>query len=347
MPHGFSIQLIAHVPRARELAALPNGDLLVGTSGTSVMIVPDAEGDAGTPAVFATLPERLAAGVAYANGTIAIGTMTGVYRLGYTSGERTARGEPAKIASVRTGGNGGHSTTSVAIAHDGTIYASVGSSCNACVETDPTRATIHRITGSGMTLKAKRIRNAIALGVDPRGHVWLGNAGQDSLPSGHPYEIVDDVDAAPSLADYGWPDCEENHVASTPGTNCSGQTVPHAVLPAYNTPIGLTFYAPPANAKYAFPAQYRGGLFVAAHGSWHTPHVAPRVAFFPMHNGAPEHAVNWSDPNAQWTEFLGGLMDADGTFIARPTGITVGPSGSLFVADDANGAIYRIRPVKN
>jgi len=30
--------------------------------------------------------------------------------------------------------------------------------------------------------------------------------------------------------------------------------------------------------------------------------------------------------------------------VGRPSGIAVGAQGSLFLADDGNGAVYRIRP---
>lgn len=47
----FHVQIIARVSGARELVFLPNGDLLVGTSGSSIAIIPDADGaaNAGAP----------------------------------------------------------------------------------------------------------------------------------------------------------------------------------------------------------------------------------------------------------------------------------------------------------
>ena len=50
VPSGLVIQTIANVASARELVALPNGDLLVGTGGSNVYVVPNAEG-AGRPRV--------------------------------------------------------------------------------------------------------------------------------------------------------------------------------------------------------------------------------------------------------------------------------------------------------
>lgn len=356
VPAGFRIEIIGNVGGARELAAAPNGDLLVGTSGSNVYVIANAEGQAASPSVFAQLPDTPAAGIALAlsgsSGTLYVGTQFGVYRIPYSVGDQKARSAPAKIASVRAGGGTGHNTTSVAFAN-GVLYASVGSSCNACKESDPTRATIQQMQpdGSAMTAKAVRIRNAIALTVNPATQtVWAGDAGQDSLANGHPYEFFDAVTLHSGVADYGWPDCEENRQAYTPGADCSATVVPRVVFPAYETPIGAAFYPVNQSGAYAFPAAYRGGAFIAMHGSWHTGSdgkylTPPRVAFVPMNADAPRTAVNWSDPAAQWSNFISGFQSADGTTrIGRPTGVAVGASGSLFVADDQTGAIYRVRP---
>jgi glucose/arabinose dehydrogenase len=68
------------------------------------------------------------------------------------------------------------------------------------------------------------------------------------------------------------------------------------------------------------------------------------VAFIPMHGDEPVKAVDWSNPDTQWTEFVGGLQMSDGSRATRPTGVAVGPKGDLFVSDDKGGKIYRIRP---
>jgi glucose/arabinose dehydrogenase len=353
VPAGFQIQIIGNVPGARELAFAPNGDLFVGTNGSSVYLIANAEGQAAYSHVFSSFDDSPAAGVTVSlqNCSVYVGTQFGLYRIPYTIGDQTAQATPVKIASFRPGGSADHSTTTVAIAGN-SLYASVGSSCNACTETDPTRATIQRMNldGSGMTARAIHIRNAIALAVNPSsGTLWAGDAGQDTLPQGHPYEFFDAVTLHASVADYGWPSCEENHIAYARGANCTNTVAPLVVFPAYETPIGAAFYAPGSNATYAFPAQYRGGAFIAMHGSWHTngsgiPVAPPRVVFVPLAGDAPPIAVNWLDPTRQWSEFVTGFQRADGSRTGRPTGVAVGPMGDVFVADDQTGAIYRIRP---
>lgn len=347
VPPGFTIERIATVPGARELAVAPNGDLIAGTNGTTVFLVPDAQGTPGAPVAFARIDDRPVAGVTFAGERLIIGAQFGVYEVPYRTGDRRTRASPHRIAAVRTDGiSSDHLTTSVAVA-GGRVYASVGSSCNACDPgLDATRATIGEIdpASGALVAKAVHIRNAIALATNPQtGTLWAGVAGQDELPRGHPYEIFDAVTLHPGVADYGWPFCYENHRAA--GTrDCAAQTVARVVFPAYSTPIGAAFYPLHPTGPYAFPAAYRGGAFVTLHGSWHRPLVAPRVVFVPMTGDEPQTAADWNDPARQWREFLGGLQSDDGTRSARPTGIAVGTDGSLFVSDDQTGGIYRIRP---
>jgi glucose/arabinose dehydrogenase len=354
VPAGFTIQIVGNVGGARELAATPNGDLLIGTGGSSVYMIQNASApNPAAPHVFATVSDAGAAGVTLAlqQCAIYVGAENGVYKIPYTIGDQTASAI-TKIATVRPGGDGGHSTTSVAFTN-GTLYASVGSSCNACTESDATRASIQQMgpNGENMTPKAVHIRNAIALAVNPdTGTLWAGVAGQDGLPSGHPYEFFDAVGLRAGVPDYGWPNCEENHNAFGSGAGCSNQTVPLVELPAYSTLIGAAFYPHGQTGAYAFPAQYRGGAFIAAHGSWHqnsngTYAAAPRVAFVAMNADAPQTPVNWGDPAVQSADFISGFQRSDGTTrIGRPTGVAVAVDGSLFVADDQTGNIYRIRP---
>ncbi len=362
---GFVVETIAAIDRARELAPLPNGDLLVATSGGNLYLVPGAEasGRAGAPVVFATLPDTPAQSVTFVPSSclIYVGTQHDIYSMAYVDKQQTATVGSA-IAQVRTGSvspnrpsgdTDVHVTTSLAF-YDGTLYAGVGSSCNACVESDPTRASIQAMSPNGtqMTTRATRIRNPIALAINPvTGTLWAGGAGQDNLAGEHPYEFFDAVTVHAGVADYGWPVCEENHVSYKTGTDCTATVAPRVELPAYSTLIGAAFYPTNATGPYAFPAAYQGGVFITAHGSWHKNSsggftAPPRVVYVPMNGDAPPTPVDWSDPSKQWEEFIGGFQLSDGvTRIGRPTGIAVGPQGSLFISDDQNGLVYRVRPM--
>ncbi len=356
---GFTIRTIATVHGARELAFAPDGTLFAGTDGGAVYIVPHAEATApGTSSVFARLGDAPAAGVSFANGALYVGTQHAIWKIAYRPGDVSAGSAPQKLASVRTGeppGNSDgdvHSTTSVAVLGSH-VYASVGSSCNQCVETDPTRATVGEVRNGRYAVIARRIRNAIALAIDPStGALWASDAGQDELPPPHPYEFADPVTAHAAPIDYGWPFCYDDR-KHKPGTSqdCSNVTIPRVVFPAYETPIGAVFYPAARAGSYWFPKRFSGGLFVTLHGSWHGPaqglsgYMPPLVVFVPMRGDSPARAVDWSDPSRQWISFLGGFQDAGSKSRAgRPTGIAVGPQGDLFVAEGQSGAIYRIKP---
>jgi glucose/arabinose dehydrogenase len=354
---GFTIERIAVVDGARELVATPNGDLFIGTAGDTVALLPHADADhPDAPHTFATFNNHPAAGVTLGDDSLVVGTQFAVYEIPYRTGDQKPRGAPVKLLDVRLSGTArDHVTTSVAVEGD-YLFASVGSSCNACVpELDSTRATIQRfdLLRHVSTDEAYNIRNAIALTINPATKtLWAGIAGADDLPLYHPYEIFDAVSLHDNPVDYGWPACYENrkHFEKWPG-DCSKTPIPRVIFPAYETPIGAVFYPTDAHGAHAFPAMYRGGAFVTLHGSWHGPqqglsgYMPPLVVFVPMKGDTPEHPANWSDPTTQWKKFIDGYQSG-GTSdrIGRPTGIAVGPDGSLFVADDQTGAIYRIRP---
>jgi glucose/arabinose dehydrogenase len=346
VPAGFAITRIATIADARELAVSPNGDLFVGTLGGNVYIVAHPDTTPAAPRVFASFADRPAAGVTFGGDALYVATQFKVWSIPYKAGDEKAAAEPRKIATVRTSGRSSdHFTTSVAFSKN-VLYASVGSSCDACdAELDTTRATVQAMQPDGKDMHpvAVHIRNAIALATNPNtGTVWLGAAGQDTLPEGHPYEIVDPFTLHSGVPNYGWPGCYENH-RSDGRHDCKLMTVARVALPSYVTPIGMAIYPQETKAAHAFPAPYRGGIFIGVHGSWHQPLRPPRVLFVPMHGDEPSTPASWDDPERQFRQFVGGFQAADGSRRGRATGVAVGKDGDLYVADDYAGAIYRIR----
>ena len=92
-----------------------------------------------------------------------------------------------------------------------------------------------------------------------------------------------------------------------------------------------------------FPAKYRNGAFIAFHGSWNRapePQAGFNVVFQPLEGGRSggryEVFADGFSPNIG----AGRASAAGGAH--RPTGLAQAPDGSLYVADDAGGRIYRI-----
>jgi hypothetical protein len=91
--------------------------------------------------------------------------------------------------------------------------------------------------------------------------------------------------------------------------------------------------------KRQFPAHYRRGVFIAFHGSWDRapyPQGGYNVVF---------QALEGDRASGQCEIFADGFAGAarsPGQAEHRPSGLAVGPDGSLFVSDDVRGRIYRI-----
>jgi Raf kinase inhibitor-like YbhB/YbcL family protein len=84
----------------------------------------------------------------------------------------------------------------------------------------------------------------------------------------------------------------------------------------------------------SFPAEYRGDAFVTMRGSWNRADAS----------GYEIVRVRFADGQAKSIEpFVSGfLTDGGKTHIARPVGLAMAKDGSLLMADDANGVIYRV-----
>ena len=95
--------------------------------------------------------------------------------------------------------------------------------------------------------------------------------------------------------------------------------------------LGLAFYR-----DKAFPRRYHGGAFIGMHGSWNRSKlVGYKVAFFPskMANQPALWKISSPDLSPMRSKF-----EAYG----RPVGVMELADGSLLVADDSGGKLWRI-----
>ena len=107
-----------------------------------------------------------------------------------------------------------------------------------------------------------------------------------------------------------------------------------AAYPAHWAPNDLAIY----NAK-AFPGPYQGGAFIAFHGSWNrapAPQAGYNVVYQPLRNGAA------SGKYIVFADGFAGAVRDPGKAVFRPTGLTVGPDGALYISDDVKGRIWRV-----
>jgi glucose/arabinose dehydrogenase len=148
-----------------------------------------------------------------------------------------------------------------------------------------------------------------------------------------------------------------NCKAVAPATTGGNDVQPAVELFAYSTIIGAVFYPTNQTGANAIPASVLpgglGGAFLTMHGSWHEgvdmqPIAVPQLVYVPMNGDNPQtgpfSGSTWTS-GSQWNTVLYGFQDPiTGNRVGRPTGLAIGPTGSLFVADDYAGVIYRFRP---
>ena len=95
--------------------------------------------------------------------------------------------------------------------------------------------------------------------------------------------------------------------------------------------LGLTFSS---GAKLG--PRFASGAFVGQHGSWNrNPPAGYRVIFVPFAG---------AQPSGMPVEVLTGFM-VDGKAYGRPVGVQIARDGSLLVADDVGGKVWRVTAV--
>lgn len=341
VPPGFKANAFATgLSHARWLAVAPNGDVFLAEPGPGkITLLRDEKGN-GRADLMTTFASgfEYPHGMAFHGGYLYVADVRGVWRVPYRDGQTKTVDAPEQVtAEGAIGDSSGHWTRNIAFAPDGThFYVAIGSASNIGEEAAP-RATVQEFDASGHNQRtfASGLRNPVGIAFYPGSNdLFVVVNERDGLGDELPGDYLTHLERG---AFYGWPyaylgphpqpgygDKRPDLVRTT--------VVPDQLFRAHSAPLGLAFYR-----GTAFPAHFRGGAFVALHGSWNA--ATPRgymVAYVPFENGRPKGGYE-SFATGFW---VAGTSRAE--VWGRPVGLAEGKDGSLLVADDVSQSVWRI-----
>jgi glucose/arabinose dehydrogenase len=330
LPPGFKIDVWAsNVPQARQMALGDKGTLFVGTfdKGT-VHAVSGPDGQKVAKPFITGL--RMPTGVAFMDGALYVIDIDKLYK--YDNPEANLDKAPAgKVVYDDMPPYVPHGWKYLVPDGKGWFYVPFGPPCNVCLP--PTSLSQYRRVNPAngtAELVAIGIRNSVGGAVDPRtGDLWFSENARDWLGDDLPSDKLNHVTKLGEH--FGYPYCHQGDIVDPVfgmGRKCSEFTPPVVNLGPHVAPLGMKFYT-----GNMFPAEYKNGIFIAEHGSWNrAKKLGYRIRFV---------SVDPDGKNAKASVFAGVWLD-DQKIVGRPADILQAPDGSLLVADDQAGAVYRI-----
>ncbi len=380
LPSGFCAVVVADsLGRGRHLTVRDNGDIYValrepiGQGGIAALR--DQNGDATADSIeyFGDIGGT---GIHLHDGWLYFGADDQIIRYALQEPDFIPTSDPEVVVSGFVEQRS-HAAKPFEFDEDGYLYVNIGGPSNACQQMRRTPASpgvdpcpqldyfggVWRVAlGSEEKnihkdgeLYATGIRHGVA-NAWHEGRLYVVQHGRDDLhrlwPDLFTEEQNNELPAEEFLivqkgADYGWPYCYYDPVKAVKKLSpeyggdgeidgrCVEASLPIYGFPAHWAPNDLLFYT-----GVQFPEKYHGGAFVAFHGSWNRSPVQDgfQVIFIPMSDG-----VITGEPEL----FAGGFIGSDsvitsGQARARPTGLALGPEGSVYISDSVNGRIWRI-----
>jgi len=358
LPSGFTIKPFAghlsdqDLSGARLMANGPDGHLyLTLTSQNKVVMLPDFNQDGVADEVVLVADKGLNAphGIEFVGDQLYIANQDSVVRLEKQDGKWPAKRLITVIDHLPTGG---HTLKSLKLGPDHHLYLNVGSSCNVCVESVATRATILRFTTEGKpagalttlgrhqqsAIWASGLRNSQGFNWHPKTKaMYATNNGSDNrsgLKGGAvnealPPEHFNQIEAGKN---YGWPYCWGDHIMDPNFPNeldfCQRTQEPAITFTSHSTPIGFAFLN---NANV--PEDFKNDAIVALHGSWNrqqpSGYALARVIFNQAHEpiATQPFVTGWLQGKRAW---------------GRPVDVIVGTDQAIYVSDDEMDVVYRV-----
>jgi glucose/arabinose dehydrogenase len=366
---GLRIEKIASgLKHPRQLLALPNGDVLVveangpgeeavttpkqviagivkgrsgkgGKGGNRITLLRKKPGAAGEWEQHVYI-ENLHSpfGVQLVGDTLFVANTGNIMKYRYVAGETKMSDPGTELGDLPSTVNH-HWTKALLASPDGKkLYVGSGSNSNITengLEVEYRRAAVLEVdaeTGASRVF-ASGLRNPTGLQWEPQsGKLWAIVNERDEIGA----DLVPDyMTSVQEKGFYGWP------------YSYYGQHVDHRVMPqrpdlvkkaikpdyalgSHVAALGLWFYT-----GTGLPEKYRGGAFVAEHGSWdRSPLSGYQVVYVPFENGMPKGAAQ---------PVVTGFHSADEKQLyGAPVGLAQDAAGALLIADDVGNVVWRV-----
>lgn len=332
LPPGFSIDVYASgLPEARQMAWGDKGTLFVGSyNATNVYAVTtDADGKRTVKTILKGL--NMPTGLAYRDGALYVVAINKLLR--YDNVEANLDHMPAPVVVYDDMPPFiAHGWKYLAADKGGDMYIGFGPPFN--IGIPPTSvAQIRRVDPkTGLAeIMALGVRNSVGGDFDPRtGDYWFTENARDWVSDDLPSDKLNHITRIGEH--FGYPYCHQGNLPDprfNEGHKCSEFTPPVVNLGAHVAPLGMKFYT-----GDEFPAEYKNNIFIAEHGSWNRhSYQGARIE---------RVVVDPDGKNAHQEVFAQGWLSGAQDYTGRPTDLLQAKDGSLLVADDWAGAVYRI-----
>jgi glucose/arabinose dehydrogenase len=350
LPPGFKIDLYAVVPDARHMAVGPNaGVVFVGTRKNNIYAVTDRDKDREADEVKVFAPSvqfKLPNGPCFSrDGVLYVVEQNRVLQFPaaefFYEGPDVAAFQVVKQGDLIPPGEESYNHTArvCRIGPDNKLYIALGQPHNVPPKD---KLDLYRKAGIGGIIRldqdgknrevyATGIRNSVGIEFNPNDKsLWFTDNQVDGMGDDQP---PGELNRATEMGqNFGFPYYGGGSVRTVEYKDDpvpAGTVAPQAEMAPHAADLGLMIYT-----GQMFPAQYRGGIFSAQHGSWNrTKPVGARIMFTPLKQ----------DGTADKPQvFAEGWLTENGEYLGRPVDVAQLLDGSLLVSDDTAGAIYRI-----
>lgn len=342
VPAGFTVEEFASdvFTRPRTMIYAPGGEILIADSdkGGGVYLLADKQGRPVPPSQRKRILGGLDRpyGMAFWKDYLYVAETTSLKRYKFDAAKLEA-GPGEEIVSMKDFG-AGHWTRTITFDPKGQkLYLGIGSQSNVSAGENPMRAAIHEYNpdGTGHQFFATGTRNPTTIRFYPGTNtLWASVQERDELGD----DLVPDYFTHIERGGfYGWPYA---YIGPNEDPRRKGERpdlvkktiVPDVLLGPHVAVIDWVFYQ-----GKMFPERYRGGAFLAFHGSWNrSKRIGYSVAFVPFKDGKPtqRHAETFLE---------GWMISPDSREVwGRPTGVLEMRDGSLLVSDDGGRKVWRI-----